>query len=188
MNKEEKLLAALRAAQQVDGAPLTVSQVEAIGAALGLLPEALPELLAGLQRQGLVEIPWNSGIVRVLPQRFETPFSQVIHAGPGAVVQAAFHGSATMGSVTIDSAAATGVLVKALGILREAKSTFPDETKHAVDAAETALAKATAANTSSEEKRGYVSQAASLLKGLLAISPQIKNLADAAHTIAGLTS
>jgi hypothetical protein len=180
----DEFLAALRAAQRLAGAPLTAMQVEALGEGLGLPHEALPALLAGLQREGAVALVYRGG-VEALPEKSSAASGPVFNIGPNSVVQAPLHGDAIMGDVHVSPDRTIGDLVAALARLRELQSTLTGEATEVAQAAESTLAKAASREAPVSERPGLVRRALQSLKELLAYAPQVKGVVDIVQAVSG---
>ena len=88
MDQVVALLSALRTAQHLFGSSLSASRVEELASGLRIQPEALPAMMARLQRDGAISLMWG-GSVEVMPERRSETVSQVINVGPGGAAQVA---------------------------------------------------------------------------------------------------
>lgn len=181
MDQATALLAALRAAAGLGGR-LEPVRVEALAAALGLVPEELPALVARWHKAKQVKIAWGS-VLEVLPE--EAPAG----AGPGAGVVMNFQGAnfgpgaviggrdATGGTVTVTPEAAFGTLVAVLDKLREIRPGLQGEAAEAADRAAETLKTLPPLDAPAEARRTWAAAAGEWL-GRLKAAPQVKAVAE----------
>ncbi len=176
MDQVVALLSALRTAQHLFGSSLSASRVEELASGLRIQPEALPAMMARLQRDGAISLMWG-GSVEVMPERRSETVSQVINVGPGGAAQVAGRDLA-VGTVNVNSPAAMGELLAVLDQLRTLKLGLPPELVTVAATAETALTRASSAETPAAERPGLIQQALQSMSPLLTAAPQVKDLIE----------
>lgn len=183
MDHSAALTAALRAKAKLGNDTLDAEQVEALAGVLGLTPEQLPELVAGLAKAvpSVIELIWG-GSLKVLPEAKPAGTGDTIIQNFGGATfghgtAIAGKGDAKGGTVTVSPEAARGELAAVLVQLREALPKLTGEAAHAAAQAEQVLAQAPAASASPETRQTWTQQAASWLRDLLRAAPEFGQLA-----------
>ena len=185
MDKASAFLAALRARAVLGGARLTADSVEALASVLGLAPEDLPALVAGLDRDGHVALVWGGGL-DVLPER---PAAAAGSGGTGGVTYnlqgatlrdgATFAGhNATGGTVRSTPEDAFGALAAVLEQLRRMRPDLEGEAAAAADEADRALSEALKPEATAEGRAKWAGTARTALGRLFDFVPKANALLE----------